>query len=150
MLVMIEPSAKNGLAVSESRGCGAKHHETTQPRAFATSIFCAALGAELRRAFRLVAASAARLLRRQRAAALLAELSALRLRAALRADRAGDLGDVARLRPVHLARLALHLLARGLGLRRGHLLVEIGRAVLAQPGLLVPADGLADPVAAAR
>ena len=74
----------------------------------------------------------------------------MRLRAALAADRAGDLLDLARLRPVDLAGLCLDLLARGLGLRRRHLLVEVGRAGLAEPCLLVPADRLADPLAAAR
>src|SRR5262245_56430975 len=116
----------------------------------ATSIPRAALGAELRRSLRLLSAAAALLLRRQRRAALLAELAALRLRAALRADRAGDLADVARRRPVDRARLLLNLLARRFRLRGGHLLVEVGRAVLAQPRLLVPADRLAHPVAAAR
>src|SRR5204863_7424842 len=90
------------------------------------------------------------LLRRQRGAAVLTELAPLRLRAALRADGAGDLRHVARLGPVDGARLLLDLVARRVGLRGGHLLVEVGRAVLAQPRLLVPADRFADPGAAAR
>src|SRR4051794_30948978 len=114
------------------------------------SISLPALRTELRPALGLVSASFALLLRLQRRAAFLAELAALRLHAARRADGAGDLVDLAALRPVDLARLRLNLLARGLGLRGGHFFIEIGRAVLAEPGFLVPADRLADPVAAAR
>src|SRR4051794_3221032 len=103
-----------------------------------------ALRTKLRIALGVVAAAGAFLLRRQRAAALLAELAALGFDAAVRADGAGDLRHVARLGPVDGARLLLHLLARGVGLRGSHLFVEIGRAVLAEAGLLVPADRLAD------
>src|ERR1043165_9278375 len=81
-----------------------------------------------RRPLGLVSAAGALALRREVRAAVGAELRALRLRAALAADGAGDLADVARLRPVDLARLLLDLLARGLGLRRGHLFVEVGRS----------------------
>src|SRR5262245_17119285 len=91
----------------------------------------AALRAELRRPLRLVAAAAARFLRRQRGAALLTELAALRLRAALWANGAGDFADVARLGPIDGTRLLVNLLARGLSLRGGHLFVEVGRAGLA-------------------
>src|SRR4051794_15535625 len=114
------------------------------------SISLPALRTELRPALRLVSASFALLLRLQRRAAFLAELAALRLHAARGADGAGDLIDFAALRPVDLARLRLNLLARCLGLRGSHFFIEIGRAVLAEPGFLVPADRLADPVAAAR
>src|SRR5258707_139407 len=93
----------------------------------ATSVPPAALRTELRRPLRLVSASGARFLRRQSGAAFLAELAALRLHAALRADGAGDGGDVAGLGPVDRAGLFLDLLARGVGLRGGHLLVEVGR-----------------------
>src|SRR2546430_2039159 len=85
-----------------------------------------------------------------RGAAFGTELAALRFCAAGAADGAGDLIDLARLGPVHLARFGLDLFARGFGLRCGHLFIEIGRAGLAEAGLLVPADRLADPVAAAR
>src|SRR5882672_3014637 len=82
-------------------------------------------------------------------AAFGAELASLRFRAALAADGAGDLLDVALFGPVDGARLLLDLFARGRGLCGGHLLIEVGRAVLAEAGLLVPADRFTDPVAAA-
>src|SRR5258705_6167839 len=95
-------------------------------------------------------AAAAFLLRGVCGSAFGTELSALRFCAARCADGAGDLVDLALLRPIHLTRLRLNLFARGLGLRRRHLFVEIGRAGLAEAGFLVPADRFADPVAAAR
>src|SRR5690349_16965979 len=114
------------------------------------SVFLPALRTELRRPLRLVAALLAGALGAHGLAALGAALAALGLRAAALADRAGDVADVALLGPVHGPGLLMNLLARGLGLRGGHLLVEVGRAALAEAGLLVPADRLADPVSAAR
>jgi hypothetical protein len=78
------------------------------------------------------------------------ELAALRFRAALPAHRGGRLGEIPLLRVVDVPRLLEHLVARRLRLRRRDLLVEIGRARLAQARLRVPADRLAHPLAAPR
>src|SRR5687768_7113778 len=77
-------------------------------------------------------------------AAVAADLSAAHLRAAGGAGHSGDVAQVAALHPVHLAGLLEGLLLGGLGLRRGDLLVHVGRAPLAELQAFVEADRLAD------
>src|SRR5438445_562161 len=109
----------------------------------------ATLQAELRRRRHLRAALAALVPRPQVGAALRAELPALGLRLALRAARDHLAVEVQPLRLVPLAHLRVDLLHLGLRLRGRDLLLGLRRAVRAQPALLVPADRVADPLAAA-
>src|SRR2546423_10425672 len=130
----------------------------------------AAFGAELRRAFGLVAAArAGQPWRRGWRSALGAEFRLAHFGSARHARRRGcgllllgvcrglDGGVGAHVnarRVVGCLRLLVELRARGVGLRlrvpRGQLLLEVGRAALALPGCRVPADFGADPSAAAR
>src|SRR3989440_3899681 len=130
----------------------------------------AAFGAELRRAFGLVAATrAGQSWRRGRRSALGAEFRLAHFGSARHARRRGcgllllggsrglDGGVGAHVnarRVVGCLRLLVELRARGVSLRlrvrRGQLLLEVGRAALALPGCRVPADFGADPSAAAR
>src|SRR5262245_14814716 len=110
----------------------------------------AALRAELRRPGGFGATIAALPLRADRRSALGTELSALRLGAAAGAEDGADLCQVPLAEVVHRARLLDCLLFGCRGLGGGDLLVQVRRAGLAQSHLLVPADRLAHPLAAAR
>src|SRR5258708_5235828 len=112
----------------------------------------AALAAEFRAVQRGSAVSAEFLRRpgrRQGMAAVSAELPAAAGLAAVRARPGSLVAVVDVLRPVDVLDLAVQLLDLGLRLHARDLLVELGRALHAQAALVVPADGLADPLAAA-
>src|SRR5713226_9520713 len=95
----------------------------------------AAIRTELRRRHHLRPALAAHVAGPQVGAAFRAELAPLRLRLALRA--AGH-------------HLAVEVESLGLRLRGRDLLFGLRRAARAQPAVLVPADGVADPLPAAH
>src|SRR5712691_54726 len=110
----------------------------------------AAIRTELRRRHHLRPALAAHVAGPQVGAAFRAELAPLRLRLALRAAGHHLAVEVEPLGLVALAHLLLDLLHLGLRLRGRDLLFGLRRAARAQPAVLVPADGVADPLPAAH
>src|SRR5678815_2243278 len=96
-----------------------------------------ALRAELGRAVGLGAAVRTFPLRTHARATLRTELATLCLGPALWTERRDHLGEVALSEEVHVAHFLGHLLSGGLGLGGGNFFVQIGRARLAQSGLLV-------------
>src|SRR5690349_1990389 len=119
-----------------------------EPRRSLTLVLLTALGAELGRSVRLGAAAAAFALLTDARATFGAELSALRLCTAARALRGDDLLEIALAEVVDCAGFLVDLLSGGFGLRGRDLLVHVRRAMLAEPGFLVPAHWLADPASA--
>src|SRR6202008_4415715 len=155
------PETRPGRFHRDCEGCSAPKRQTRAARrtcrrregsfvSLLLLILLPAFRTELRRSLGLVAALGAGGFEGERGAAVVTELAALRLRAAFAADSAADRSHVALFGPVDGTRFLVDLFARGLGLRGGHLFIHVGRARFAEPGFLVPAYRLANPVAAAR